>query len=443
MKRSKVRRVVLGMSSLLLLAIVGFLAVGLLNQDSWAGLMLQGAGVVIEGEPVVFPSDDLVFDASVPQAQTPANEALDTAITFEGLLGGGCPAWGTDPAHLDGARYYAGTFDLEVGGSRVQGYSLDLQHGISRQDAYRANVYASQEPALCAAQWIVTNYSQDQPRLDLSNAEEGVAIQVAIWNVMEGFEPVWDLDAWCGRQAVYDRAVEIMAAAQGHCFLMPASLDLTAQTEQLAPGQEVELTAGVYDQAGRPLAGQAVVFDASLGSTGTASGVSNAQGQVSSSLFSADAGTARVSASVKGFIPVAVADPLEQPKPRLLIVQAAPYSVQDTVEITWAGSAAVVLTSFVASWTSAADSVGEGVLLRWVTASEAGSPVFNLYRGTTAQGPWTLLNRSPIPSQVPVGGQGGASYEWLDSQARPGQPYFFLLEDVAAGTATQHGPVSP
>ena len=429
---------ILLMASLLLIAIVGFLAVGLSAQDSWAGLLLQGAGVVIEEVPAVFPSDDLVLDNSVPQAQgAPANEVQDTTVTFVDLLNGGCSVWGSDLVHPTGVRYYAGTFDLEMGRSRVQGYSLGLQRGISPQDTFQASVYASQEPALCTAQWIATNYSQDQPGLDLSNAEEGAAIQVAIWHAMEGFEPTWNPDAWCGRQAVYDRAVEIIDAAQGQCLLMPASLDLAAATEQLPPGQAAELTAWVYDQSAEPLAGQEVAFDATLGTLSAASQVSDAQGQASNSILSAEQGTGRVTASVKGFIEVAVADPLDQPRPRMLIAQAVPYSTKDTVEITWTGSAAMTLTSFTATWTAASDQGEAGVLIRWETASEANGLVFNLYRSTSTQGPWTMLNSNSIPSQ------GGASYDWLDSQAQPGQTYYYLLEDVAGNVATQHGPISP
>ncbi len=110
------------------------------------------------------------------------------------------------------------------------------------------------------------------------------------------------------------------------------------------------------------------------------------------------------------------------------------------------GSTAVTLTSFDAAWTESRTRDGStpAVKLTWETASEVDNLGFNVYRGSSADGPWTKLNRNLIPSQVPPGSPTGATYEWTDTRVRSGQRYYYLLEDVdTAGTGTQHGPVSP
>lgn len=108
---------------------------------------------------------------------------------------------------------------------------------------------------------------------------------------------------------------------------------------------------------------------------------------------------------------------------------------------------AVTLTSFTAEWAGGGQaevSQGQGVVLRWETASEIDNLGFNIYRAPKKKGPWTKLNEQLIPSQVPPGSPVGATYEWTDSGAVAGGKYFYLLEDVDVhGTATQHGPVTP
>ena len=67
---------------------------------------------------------------------------------------------------------------------------------------------------------------------------------------------------------------------------------------------------------------------------------------------------------------------------------------------------------------------------------------FNLYRSESPSGPYTKLNASLIPSQVP-GAPFGASYTWLDEDVEPGPNYYYRLEDVEAGDKrTMHGPIS-
>jgi hypothetical protein len=87
---------------------------------------------------------------------------------------------------------------------------------------------------------------------------------------------------------------------------------------------------------------------------------------------------------------------------------------------------------------------GQGVALYWQTAVEVDTLGFNLYRGPRHEGPWTQVNQSLIPSQVPPGSPTGATYQWLDANARQGKTYFYLLEGVnTLGQTTRHGPTMP
>lgn len=54
----------------------------------------------------------------------------------------------------------------------------------------------------------------------------------------------------------------------------------------------------------------------------------------------------------------------------------------------------------------------------------------------------TRLNTTMIPAQFPGSTQGGV-YQWLDTTAVAGEPYFYYLQDISlSGVATLHDPVS-
>ncbi|MEJ2209443.1 MAG: Ig-like domain-containing protein [Anaerolineae bacterium] len=441
--RRKRRRLV-AVLGLLGVAILAFLAVILWSGEDWLSQLLQGAGVAMEGQPSVFPAANLVSDPSIPGGEGLGGGLSDTPIVLNGILESSCEVWGTDPRHPDGIHYAAGTLDLSIDDASAEGYSLDLEHVMRSGDAYQANLYASSEPELCPALWIVSTFHRDAPGDGLSSAEEGAAIQAAIWYYVADFEPAWEPESWCGKQAVYARAQEIMDAAEGQCLPLPASLDLTVASSQLEPGQTAHLTASIRDQIDAPLTGQEMAFATTLGSVDPAGAATNAQGQASTAVTVKVRGSARVTAAVSGSTAVAAVDPIGQPFQRLLALTSIPYSLEASVDVLWEGSTAVSLVTFQANWLPADDPQGPGVALRWQTAAETGSVGFNLYRGTSAQGPWTPLNQSLIPSQAVSGSSSGATYEWIDGQAQPGLAYFYLLEDVdAAGIATQHGPTQP
>jgi hypothetical protein len=80
------------------------------------------------------------------------------------------------------------------------------------------------------------------------------------------------------------------------------------------------------------------------------------------------------------------------------------------------------------------------VLVTWETVSEVSNGGFNLYRAPAVDGERTLLTN--VPSQSP-GGTAGAAYGYQDYDIRPGQTYWYYLEDVdLSGRATVHEPVS-
>ncbi|MGC8958390.1 MAG: hypothetical protein ACP5OO_01210 [Chloroflexia bacterium] len=88
----------------------------------------------------------------------------------------------------------------------------------------------------------------------------------------------------------------------------------------------------------------------------------------------------------------------------------------------------------------AARPAASGILLTWETAGEQDNAGFNLYRSASLQEKGEKVNATLIPSRSPGGGE-GASYEFLDTAARPGQTYFYTLEDVDLnGRRTAHGP---
>ena len=85
---------------------------------------------------------------------------------------------------------------------------------------------------------------------------------------------------------------------------------------------------------------------------------------------------------------------------------------------------------------------GDGsVALEWHTGSELDNLGFHVYRGPSADGPWTRLTSSLIPGlgSSPL----GQAYSWLDSALVNGVRYYYRLEDVdTASVSTFHGPVS-
>ena len=101
----------------------------------------------------------------------------------------------------------------------------------------------------------------------------------------------------------------------------------------------------------------------------------------------------------------------------------------------YGATTAVTLMSFEALPSNGA------VDLAWRTGSEVDNLGFHLYRSLAADGPWTRLTPSLIPSQG--FSAMGASYTWRDTGLQNGIRYFYRLEDVDTRShSTFHGPVS-
>lgn len=80
------------------------------------------------------------------------------------------------------------------------------------------------------------------------------------------------------------------------------------------------------------------------------------------------------------------------------------------------------------------------VNVEWTTASELNTAGFNLYRSATRDGPFTRINSQLIPHS-PDPHMGG-SYSYTDTNVVAGRTYFYQLEDVETGGATNHhGPI--
>ncbi len=82
-----------------------------------------------------------------------------------------------------------------------------------------------------------------------------------------------------------------------------------------------------------------------------------------------------------------------------------------------------------------------GVRVEWSTESEMNTAGFNLYRGESPDGPFTVrVNEQLIPaSPDPLA---GGRYRFVDRTARPGVTYYYQLEEVERdGAVNRYGPI--
>lgn len=97
-------------------------------------------------------------------------------------------------------------------------------------------------------------------------------------------------------------------------------------------------------------------------------------------------------------------------------------------------SANITLSEFKAAWQS-----DGSILITWETATEIDTQAFNLYRATSAAGPWDQR----VDQQEARGdGFTGARYEYRDTAVTPGVRYYYLLEELtSAGVGDRAGPL--
>jgi hypothetical protein len=97
---------------------------------------------------------------------------------------------------------------------------------------------------------------------------------------------------------------------------------------------------------------------------------------------------------------------------------------------------AVSLSEFEAAWQK------DSVAVDWTTTMEVDTIGFHVWRSTSADGDYVKVSDALVPSADP-GANTGGSYHFEDAQAKVGTTYFYKLEEVETGGATNwYGPVS-
>ena len=98
-------------------------------------------------------------------------------------------------------------------------------------------------------------------------------------------------------------------------------------------------------------------------------------------------------------------------------------------------STSISLSSFTAK-------PGNGsVTMNWATETEIDNAGFNILRAETENGVYVKINAALIPAKA--GATQGASYQFIDGNAKNRTTYYYKLEDIDLnGNATQHGPKS-
>jgi hypothetical protein len=67
--------------------------------------------------------------------------------------------------------------------------------------------------------------------------------------------------------------------------------------------------------------------------------------------------------------------------------------------------------------------------LRWVTASEVDSFGFDIYRGTSPDGPFERITDEPIPGAGTT--DEPTSYRYVDSEIDPTRAYYYYIESIS------------
>ena len=81
------------------------------------------------------------------------------------------------------------------------------------------------------------------------------------------------------------------------------------------------------------------------------------------------------------------------------------------------------------------------VTLIWETATEIDNAGFNIVRAESENGKYIKINDAIIPAKA--GAAAGASYQFIDSNAKNRTTYYYKLQDIGLnGSTTDHGPKS-
>ena len=83
-----------------------------------------------------------------------------------------------------------------------------------------------------------------------------------------------------------------------------------------------------------------------------------------------------------------------------------------------------------------AEHTNAGVVLKWTTESEVDNAGFYIYRSTTRDGEFKIVNPTIIQGAGTTGERN--EYTWTDTTAKPNNVYYYRIEDVShAGVREQ------
>jgi len=101
-------------------------------------------------------------------------------------------------------------------------------------------------------------------------------------------------------------------------------------------------------------------------------------------------------------------------------------------------AAVVILLGLYTLFTGWQSYANPQVVVEWSTATELDTAGFNLYRSSSADGPFVQVNEQLVPSSPdPLT---GGDYAFTDTGVDPGRTYFYELEEVEYNGATQRFP---
>jgi len=150
--------------------------------------------------------------------------------------------------------------------------------------------------------WILNNYSPAVPGMPselTTEVRRKAAVQLAIWHFTDGV----DISTGGSDPAVFAAANAIIAAAQmAEVPLTPTSIALSPYTVQPAPGEEVTVTATLYDQNGGAMPSFPISW--SITNDGTGSGYTDENGQITVTWFESANGNDQLIFTVDYTIPI-------------------------------------------------------------------------------------------------------------------------------------------
>lgn len=273
---------------------------------------------------------------------------------------------------------FAGVINVRVDGTTYVAYCIDLFTPIDINDQLLVNgpLPGTAGDLPSEVEWdkvsyILNNYSP-------SSRDEAAAIQCAIWYFTSVHYGTYDasaplgtyyqymtaprdgrIDGYYGSTTVRTRAWNIINEVNAaNIPTYPNSLTLTPETITVANGQTVTVTATVKDINGKPVQGVTVNFQTTSGSI-TATGTTDANGQVSSTLTLPYNQNAVVTAYVSGnYGNLLYDDQYSTPRKQNLVARNVfPLTISDISIVNTAPTANVALSQTATPTANVGDTV--------------------------------------------------------------------------------------